>query len=495
MKRIALVIVIAVLAAIGAALIVTGDGSSYRVAATFDTAHGIIAGNQVKVAGVAVGRVDEVELAPGPKARVVMSLDSERGPFRRDATCTILPEGLISENFVQCDPGSSREPLARAAQGVPTVPLARTTVPASLQQVLDVFSAPVPDRLRVIVNELGIATAGRGEDLNALLKRSNPALVEAQRVLKIVNAQREELATGIRQTNRVLAELADEKRSVRSFVDNAAIVARSSAAHKAALGQSIRRLPGLLDAVRPGLRSLDRAVDRGTPLLDSLRSAAPALTTSTRAFSSFVDAAIPALKSLSPTARIAQRAVRAARPVVAHLKRASAEATPFARDLNGLLVSTRDSGGIEGLMTLFYALATFTSAYDEISHLASGIIQLSPQCIPNTGAPGCSYKYSAPGNGTIPTDDPACGPQSGAMWDPPTNCRSSGVPIRSHAKRNVRQSGSERPATKRPRRAAPAKTPAAGEAKPPAAGEAKAPAPANPPANPIQRLLDFLLKP
>ena len=42
---------------------------------------------------------------------------------------------------------------------------------------------PVDVRLQVLINELGIATAGRGEDLKALLERSNPALGQAQQVL------------------------------------------------------------------------------------------------------------------------------------------------------------------------------------------------------------------------------------------------------------------------------------------------------------------------
>lgn len=487
MKR--LVLVIAVFAAaFGAVMLITSGRASSRVAAIFDTAHGIIPGNQVKIAGVAVGRVDQVALAPGPKARIVMSLTSGQSSFHRDATCTILPEGLISENFVQCDPGSSRRgPLARGAQGIPTMPLAQTTVPASLQQVLDVFSLPVDDRLRVMINELGIATAGRGEDLNALLARSNPALVQAQRVLAIVDAQRQQLATGISQTGRVLAALANEKRSVRSFVDDAAVVAQASATHRTALGLSIQRLPGLLDAVRPGLRSLNNAIDHGTPLLDSLRSAAPELTASTYAFPPFVRAGIPALQSLGSATGIAQAAVQAAGPVVANLKRASAEAIPFALDLDRLLVSSRDAGGLDGLLSLFYALATFTSAYDTISHLAAGIIVPSPQCMGNTGVAGCSYKYSAPGSGTIPTDDPACGPQSAALWAPPTNCQSSSVSLARDRGRKLRLSRAGRRQTRvASNTAAPIAPRTAGA---PAVGHAQAPTQADI----LQPLLNFLL--
>ena len=475
-------------AAFGAVMLISSGRASYRVAAIFDTADGIIPGNQVKIAGVAVGSVDQVALAPGPKARIVMSLASGQGPFHRDATCTVLPEGLISENFVQCNPGSADgRPLARGAEGVPTVTLAHTTVPASLQQVLDVFSLPVDDRLRVMIDELGIATAGRGDDLNALLKRSNPALIQAQRVLTIIGAQRQQLATGISQTDRVLAALANQKQSVRSFVDRAAVVARASATHRTALGLSIKRLPALLDAARPGLRSLDTAINHGTPLLESLRSAAPELTTATYDVRSFVGAGIPALKSLGSATGIAQAAVHAASPVVADLESTSGKAVPFALDLDRLLVSTRDTGGLDGLLSLFYALAGFTSSYDTISHLAAGIIDPAPQCLENSGLPGCSYKYSALGNGTIPTDDPACGPRSGALWDPPTNCQSTAVSLARHGARNVRPSRKGTRATKAVSKSAAPLAPVT--ASTPALGHAQAPSRVNV----LQPLLNFLL--
>jgi virulence factor Mce-like protein len=439
MRRVGLAITFAAILAGALLLLLAGGGRSFRVAAIFDTADGIVVGQQVKIAGSVVGSVDQVALAGGRgpiKARIVMSIDPRFGPFRRNATCTILPQGLISENFVQCDPGSSRAAkLTSGAGGVPTVPLAHTTVPASLQDLVDVFSLPTDDRLRVIINELGIATAGRGADLNALLERSNPALTQAQRALAIIAAQRQQLAIGIAQTAHVLTAVASKRQGVREFVDRAATVARTTAAHQTALAQAIHRLPALLGAVRPGLASLDRAIARGTPLLDSLRTAAPGLITVTYTLPSFVAAGTPALTSLASASATGRSAVRAAYPVVGDLERAAAQAGPFAANLDQLLISTRNSGGIEGLLGVFYGMANLVAAYDRVSHKVSLTVDALPICVAITSAKGCSSKYDAPGNGTIPPSDPACGPQNGAPWDPPTSCVSTVLPlIRKHSR-------------------------------------------------------------
>src|SRR3954454_11786026 len=123
----ALVGVLAVAAAIVGAPARSAD--TYRVDAIFDTAKGVIPGQLVKIAGARVGTVADVRLTPDYKARVVMTVP-RRFVFRRDASCNIQPEGLISENFVQCDPGRGSAPVLRAQHGhPPTVPVQHTAVP------------------------------------------------------------------------------------------------------------------------------------------------------------------------------------------------------------------------------------------------------------------------------------------------------------------------------------------------------------------------------
>jgi virulence factor Mce-like protein len=479
-------------AAIGAVLLVTGVGTTptYRVAAIFDTAKGMVAGQQVKIAGAVVGSVQAVELAPGPKARIVMSVDRRFAPFHEDASCTILPEGLISENFVQCDPGApDSPPLAVSRAGIATVPLQHTTVPTSLQDLLNVFSLPTDDRLRVIINELGIATAGRGEDLNALLRRADPALAQSQQVLSMIDSQRQQLAVAIGQTDRVLGALAQRDDEVRAFVDRAAAVATTTAEHKNSLGASIHRLPALLDALRPGLRSLDRAMSSSTPLLGYLRAAAPGLTKLTALVPSFATAGTPALRSLGDAADAGRLAVRVAGPVVSDLKRASAQAGPFAQQLDQLLLSTRDAGGLEGILRFFYSVAVGDAAYDQTSHMQTLLVTVYPQCLHASGAPGCSSAYSAPGNGTIPPNDPACGPQPGEPWDPPTNCSSMAA---------AKDQPARRRRVRRPAVALPSSTSGAHVTAPVPAGRSPA-TPAPPPIqapsapSPLMPLLRFLL--
>src|SRR5205823_3304517 len=139
--------------------------------------------------------------------------------------------------------------LPIGAGGLPTVPVTHTAVPVSLQQLLNIFTQPTSARLALMLNELGIGTAGEGENINAILRRANPALAQAGHVLSIIDAQRRQVATAVGQTDQVLGQLAAHDSQVRSFVDNAAAVAQTSASHRTALGEGVRRLPALLAGI------------------------------------------------------------------------------------------------------------------------------------------------------------------------------------------------------------------------------------------------------
>ncbi len=443
MKRALLALVVA--GAIVVAVLISGGGSgSFRVDALFPTAKGMVPGQLVKIAGARVGEVQAITLVRTPghgyEARMELSIADRFRPFHANATCQILPEGLISENFVECDPGSAARPgLARDAAGYPAVPADHTSAAVSLQDVFNIFSVPTDQRLALFFDTLGIGTAGRGTDINAILQRANPSLTQARRALTIVGAQNHELAQAVTQTSEILVQLAKRSTSVREFVDRTAAVSRTTAAHQESLESAVMRLPGTLAAVRRGLTSLDRVALGSPPLLTDLRDAAPGLMALTDRVSPFAATAIPALRSVAHAAARGRAAIPVLRPVVADLNGFARQAAPVSKLLDELLVSTRDRGGIEGLLRVLYALGTFSGPYDSLGHMVGLFFTLFPECIStneeNAPAPGCSHAYTAPEHGQAPVNDPSADPgpnsadvtQSSVSSAPATS--SSGFPI------------------------------------------------------------------
>src|SRR5438105_14700014 len=76
----------------------------------FDDARGLVGGQLVKIAGARAGTIDDVVLTSGFKARIEASVDRRFMPFHANATCTIRPERLLAENYLECDPGTASSP-------------------------------------------------------------------------------------------------------------------------------------------------------------------------------------------------------------------------------------------------------------------------------------------------------------------------------------------------------------------------------------------------
>jgi ABC-type transporter Mla subunit MlaD len=111
-----------------------GTGSGYQVRAIFDNAAYAVKGEEVRIAGVSVGKIDKLDVAYERKAAVTFTIEKAGfAPFHKDAHCTIRPQSLIGEKYVECTPGSTKSPeLDKIPDGQPDagktlLPLAQTS--------------------------------------------------------------------------------------------------------------------------------------------------------------------------------------------------------------------------------------------------------------------------------------------------------------------------------------------------------------------------------
>ena len=116
--------VLACLVIVLLALSAGGGGGTYTVRAIFDDAANIIPGENVKIDGVKVGTVTSVAPTPQEKAAVVFNIETPGfQDFRADASCTIRPQALLGEKFVDCLPTQPR------VEGTPLPPPLKTIPP------------------------------------------------------------------------------------------------------------------------------------------------------------------------------------------------------------------------------------------------------------------------------------------------------------------------------------------------------------------------------
>ncbi len=413
----------ALLAAIG--LLVVGQAArgsgDYLVRGIFDNGGFLVPGEDVRVAGATVGSVSSVDVtrpgeaahrdgSPDPgKAVVVMNItDPGVQDFRRDASCLIRPQSLLGEKYVDCKPTQPRapgRPLPPRLRVVPNdqpgagerfLPLENNGKEVDLDLVNNIMRAPSPDRFRLILNDLGAGLAARGETLEAIVKRANPALRQTDRVLAVIARQRHVLSRLAADADAVLTPLARERQHVASFINGADVTAQAAAERRPALEAGLRDLPSGLRELHATATKLRSFSAEATPLFSQLRAGAPSITRATEALGPFAHAATPALTTLGTATRLARRPLVSSDPILVKLRDLARKAAPGAGSLNRLLASLRKTGGYRLLTEFIYNTVGSINGYDRYGHfLRAGLQVTSCTTLVTTPLPSCEAHFSA----------------------------------------------------------------------------------------------------
>jgi phospholipid/cholesterol/gamma-HCH transport system substrate-binding protein len=423
--RKALVIGALVAAVIVAIVLISSGGSgggSYVVRAIFDNGGFMVKGEQVRVAGANVGEIESVGVTlPGEvaayengkeksvsgKAVIVMKItDPGFQDFRRDASCLIRPQSLIGEKFVDCRPTVPRAPgsppappLKQIPSGKPgagqyLLPLGSNSTSVDPDLINDINKLPYAQRFRLIFNELGAGLAGRGADIEAAVKRANPALRDIDRLLGILNGQRGQLTQLAADSEQILEPLSRERASVAGFFTNSGAAAQASAERGADLEASLRKFPAFLREFRLTMRSLQGFSDAATPTFAALGKAAPSFTEATRLLTPFSAASTVSLKSLGVNGELSGPTFRKVDPIVIEARElARSGATPTTQ-LAEFLASTKETKGFDGLVDLIYNTTAANNAFDKYGHYTRLLTTLTNCLEYQVEESGCSAKFT-----------------------------------------------------------------------------------------------------
>jgi ABC-type transporter Mla subunit MlaD len=263
-----------------------------------------------------------------------------------------------------------------------------------LDLVGDIMRQPERQRLSLILNELGTGLAGRGSDLNNVIRRADPALKQVDNLLQILASQNKTLQDLARNSDTVLAPLARERVKVGDAIANSSAVAQATAERRGALQADIHKLPPFLTQLKPTMTRLGALSDEMTPVLTDLGSVAPQVNKLILQLGPFSQAALPAFQTLGQAADVGTPAVIAARPVIADLRQSAVVLRPVARTAASLLTSFKSNQGIQRLMDYIYYQVTAINGMDGIGHyLRAGLIVNQCANYSTSPTPGCSANF------------------------------------------------------------------------------------------------------
>ena len=385
MRRVLLVMLI--LAGAGAYVLTAAAGAKgpekphFRV--VLDNAFGVVAGADLKVAGVRAGKITKLRLDKKTHKALVDFKLTEKGfgDLREDTTCESRPQSLIGEYFVDCTPGKSAQKLKPGA----TIPVEHTTstIPADL--LANIMRRPYRERLRIILDELGAGVGGRSDDLNETIRRASPALRETDKVLNVLARQNQVLKDLTTNADTVIGDLADNKKDVGRFVKETEDVATTSAERRRDIEAGLQRLPTFLRELRPTMAELGATADASTPYLRDLNASAGQLTRFLNNLGPFAESSRVNVRTLAKTADKARPAIASAKPTVAELTKTTEHAPELANNLALVLKDLDDRSravekdkrspggqgytGFEAVLQYIFDQMQAINIYDENGHI------------------------------------------------------------------------------------------------------------------------------
>jgi virulence factor Mce-like protein len=247
----------------------------YEVKATFLTANDLKPKSPVRIAGVNVGKVTDVEPITDegrPASLVTMELDEKGLPLHRDATFKVRPRIFLEGNyFVDVKPGTPSQPTLDDGA---TVPVQQTAAPVQLGVVLGALQSDTREDFRTVLRELGKGLIGGGRGFNRSIPYWEPAFRDSAIVADATRGVLEhDLSNYIKGAERVAAGLDRNPAALRSLITDFAATANAFALEQDNLSAAIDELP---DTVGQGHRTLGVLNDAFPSVRRFAREATPA---------------------------------------------------------------------------------------------------------------------------------------------------------------------------------------------------------------------------
>jgi virulence factor Mce-like protein len=309
-------LVVAALSVTGVAIAAGGgDGDDHHITAYFTRTIGVYQGNDVRVLGVKVGKIDKLTVE-GTRVKVEMTVD---GKYQLPAgvKAVVVPPSVVSDRYIQLTPAYTGGPELQQDAVLDTD---RTQVPLEFDEIfrnLDELNLALGPKgankegaLARLVEISAKNLKGNGEEFNGAFKEFSAAI-------STLAGSRTDLFATVRQLQRFNNMLARNDGGVRALNDNLAKVGSQLSAERQDLGAALANLSTALQLVNQFVAENRNAL---TSDIHKLTTVTNVLTREKEAVTQIVDTAPFALVNLAlagdPKAKTLDTKADLARPLL-----------------------------------------------------------------------------------------------------------------------------------------------------------------------------------
>ncbi len=255
--------------------------------------------NDVRIAGVRVGQVKDVQAVRGaaglpPTARATLKLERSVGALPADSTVKVRPASILGTSYVDLTLGTSARTLAA---GEP-LSLARAERTVDLTDLLDTFDRSTARSAQATLSSVGDTLAGRGPSLNRVQAGLADLLPPLQRVSRTLAAPSTRLSAWVDSYAAFIRGLRPVAPQLATLLDGGSTTFAAIARENRALDAAIRAAAPAERATTVGLTRLQPSLDGLSEVFTGLRPAVARLPGALREANGTLAAGAPPLRAL-----------------------------------------------------------------------------------------------------------------------------------------------------------------------------------------------------
>jgi len=289
---------------------------TYKLSATVPDANTLLPGNEVRIGGVRVGVVEDVEPEQDEdgnvNARLDLSLDAEIEELPTDSKIVVRARSALGLKYLEIQRGTSSDGFAPGA----IMPAeAAELEPVDIDQVFNTFDEPTRVAIQDNLVEFGNALGGRGPVINSAIGRLRPLLPKLTRVMTNLAAPQTKLArffSSLTDTVAEIAPVAGQQADMFASLDTTFTALASVA--RPFIQETISEAPPTLDVGTETLPRIRPFLDHSASLFTELQPGIESLRANADTIASALEVGAPVLRDspqlnnqLAPTAAALRR--------------------------------------------------------------------------------------------------------------------------------------------------------------------------------------------
>ncbi len=352
----------------------------YRFETSFGEATQLATEADVRISGVSVGKVKEIETTPEGRSRTVIELDTEYAPIPRDTKAILRQKTLLGETYVELTPG---DPSGGYIAENGTLPAGQVSPTVELDEIFSAFDQKTRDAFQTWMQSQAGALDGRGQDINDALGNLAPFAIDTNVLLRILESQQSDVRRLVNGTGDVFSALTARDDQLRRLIESSNAVFETTAQRDRELQDFFRALPTFERESEETVRRVTAFAENADPLVDQLRPAARELSPTLQELEGLAPDLRALFRDLDPLIDASAEGLPAVQGFLEKFAPFLGELDPALRQLNPMLSFL---GEYDRELTAFFANVTaatqarLTTGDEQIRYLRT-INPLNPEVL------------------------------------------------------------------------------------------------------------------